>query len=313
MEPSPPFSLALTAGYLTYFQSRVGADCFENGTYRRVLELDGNAMLLSVLDTGHLDSPRLELTVSAENLSHSEALRARDICGHILATGIDLNPFYDKAAEDPVLTALIQPLLGLHPPRVPSIFEGLVFAICGQQVASAVARQIRTLIVNHYGVSLTVDGFDCRSFPSPRQLLDAGLEGLLAVKLSRRKSEYIRGIASKAMDGELELSLVATLTEEQIVERLDKLRGVGSWTAEWVLLRAIGRQDVFPAGDLSLRRILSKRYHLGHEVTEGEARRFAVRWAPFRGLATTYLFAAERLELLNRGKLRDEAQSRAIP
>ncbi len=295
LEVSPPFSLAFTAGTLTYFQGRVGADCFENGVYRRALEMNGRIVLLSVQDVGSVNAPRLELTVSAENLVRSEALRAMDTCRHMLAIGVNLSPFYDQVADDPILRAAVKTLRGLHPPRLPTVFEGLVFAVCGQQVSSIVARQIRTLIVEKYGDSLNADGVVYHSFPSPRRLLDAGLEGLLAMKLSKRKADYILGIASKAVEGELEMETFAALPDEQIVVHLDTLRGVGSWSAEWVLLRAIGRQDVFPAGDLALRRILSERYYSGKEVSESEARRFATRWMPFRGLATAYLFAAERL------------------
>ena len=295
LEVSPPFSLALTAGTLTYFQGRVGADCFENGVYRRALETEEGIALLSVQDVGSVDAPILELTVSAKDLVRSEALRAVDTCRHMFAADVNLNPYYDKVSDDPVLTAANKTLRGLHPPRLPTVFEGLVFAICGQQVSSIVARQIRTLIVEKYGQPLNKDGVVYHSFPSPRRLLDAGLEGLLAVKLSMRKAEYILGIASKAVEGKLAMSTLAALPDEQVVAYLDALRGVGPWSAEWVLLRAIGRQDVFPAGDLALRRILSERYHSGQEVSESEARRFAARWIPFRGIATAYLFAAERL------------------
>ena len=296
LEPLPPFSLALTAGNLTYFQGRVGADYFENGTYRRVLQVDGHAALLSVNDIGSVDEPRLHVRVSAENLLQSEALCAIETCRHMLAMKTDLKPFYDRVTRDSILAALTKPLRGLHPPCVPTVYEGLVFAICGQQIASTVARHIRTLIVNRYGDPFTVDGSVYRSFPSPQQLLDVGLEGLLAVKLSGRKAEYIRGIALKAAKGELDMSSLSVLTDQQIVEHLDALRGVGNWTAEWVLLRAIGRQDVFPAGDLALRRVLSKEYFGGRDISEDEARRYAERWTPFRGLVTAYLFAAQRLQ-----------------
>ncbi len=295
LEVTSPFSLALTAGTLAYFQGRVGADSFENGVYRRALDTDEGMALLSIRELGHVDAPRLELTVSSENLVRSDAQLVVDTCRHMLGAEVNLSTYYDAVTDDPILATASKTLRGLHPPRLPTVFEGLVFAICGQQVSSIVARHIRTLIVGKFGRPMTVDGVIYHSFPSPRRLLDAGLEGLLAVKLSRRKAEYILGIASKAVKGELEIKTLTTLSNEQIVARLDAFRGIGAWSAEWVLLRTIGRQDVFPAGDLALRHILSERYLSGEKVSESEARRFAKRWIPFRGLATAYLFATERL------------------
>ena len=72
------------------------------------------------------------------------------------------------------------------------------------------------------------------------------------------------------------------------------LRGVGQWTAQWALVRALGRPDGFPAGDLALRRTVSRLYFGGAEITDGELLEFSERWSPWRSYATAYLFAALR-------------------
>ena len=295
--PIPPFSLELTAGYQTYFQGEVGADVFEGKVYRRLQEVDGRLFLLSVHETGNVDAPQLEVTLSGEELAESDAEQARRTVTHILATDIDLNQFYRLSASDPILASLVKRFRGLHPPRMPTIFEGMIFAVAGQQISSVVARLIRTLIVKRYGSSIRLNEHAYFGFPSPQQVLDAGINGLLEVKLSRRKAEYIMGIASRAVRGELELNILESLSDEQILEKLDSLHGVGRWTAEWVLLRAIGRLDVFPAGDLALRAIVSNYYFGGRELSEAEARSFAERWTPFKTLATAYLFAGRRLNV----------------
>jgi DNA-3-methyladenine glycosylase II len=147
---------------------------------------------------------------------------------------------------------------------------------------------------------MSIDGRLYRSFPSPQRLLEAGVDGLLGVKLSRRKAEYILGIASKSAQGELDIGTLEAMSNDAILEQLDALPGVGRWTVEWVLLRAMGRQDVFPAGDLALRRIISDCYFDGRELSEDEARSFAERWTPFKTWATSYLFAGWRLSQQNK-------------
>jgi DNA-3-methyladenine glycosylase II len=298
--PAPPFSLELTAGYQTYFQGKIGADVFEDGTYRRLIELNERPLLLSVRDIGCVDTPQLKLTVTSEEVTSHDLETASNIIRHILATEINLRPFYDAAVHDPALAPLVKQFYGMHMPRMPSLFEGFIFAISGQQIASSVARLIRTLIVDRYGQSMSLDGRIYRSFPSPKRLLEAGVDGLLGVKLSRRKAEYILGIASKSAQGELDVDTLETMSNDAIIERFDALSGVGRWTAEWVLLRALGRTDVFPAGDLALRRIISDCYFDGRELSEDEARSFAERWTPFKTWATSYLFAGWRLSQKNK-------------
>lgn len=297
INPLPPFSLELTAGYQTYFQGEVGADVYKGGVYHRLQEAAGRLFLLSVRDKGNVETPQLEVTLNGEELVESDAEQARRTVTHILATDIDLGQFYRLSAADPVLASLVRRFRGLHPPRMPTIFEGMIFAVAGQQISSTVARLIRTLIVKHYGSSILLNEHVYYGFPSPQQVLDAGINGLLEINLSRRKAEYIMGIASRVVQGELELNTLEFLSDEQILEKLDSLRGVGRWTAEWILLRAMGRLDIFPAGDLALRATVSNYYFGGRELSETEARSFAERWTPFKTLATSYLFAGRRLNV----------------
>ena len=300
IRPPPPFSLELTANYQTSFQGEVGADVFENGTYRRLLEWNGKLLLLSVHEKGRVKSPNLQVTITGEKLTQSDLENACRIASHLLATDLDTRAFEKTIQYDPILSHLSKELIGLHPPRMPSIFEGLVFAISGQQISSNVARQIRTLLVSRFGPSIQYDGRQYHAFPSPQRLLEIGAEGLRDVKLSKRKAEYILNIASEAIEGELDLEALRELSNQDILERLDALPGVGQWTAEWVLLRAVGRQDVFPAGDLALRRILSKYYFEGYELSEDEARKFAEKWGLSKTLVLTYLLTAYRLEQIGK-------------
>lgn len=300
IHPSPLFSLELTANYQTSFQGEVGADTFENGIYRRLLEWDNRLLLLSVQEKGCIESSNLEITIVGEKLTPSDLEVACRTASHLLATDLDLRSLEKITQYDPFLSHLSKKLTGLRPPRMPSIFEGLVFAISGQQISSNVARQIRTLLVKRFGPSIQYNGKEYHAFPSPQKLIDVGRDGLQGIKLSRRKAEYILSIASHALEGELDLDTLRELPNRDILERLDALPGVGRWTAEWVLARAVGRQDIFPAGDLALRRILSTHYFQGYELSEDEAREFSERWGLCRTVVLTYLLAAYRLEQIGK-------------
>lgn len=102
--------------------------------------------------------------------------------------------------------------------------------------------------------------------------------------------------------GELDLEALAALSRQEVVDRLCNLRGVGRWTAEWVMARALGRGDAFPTDDLALRRVLSNLYNGGRPLTAQEADALGERWGGYRGIAVSYLFAGMRLGLLSGGK-----------
>ena len=164
----------------------------------------------------------------------------------------------------------------------------------GQQIATNVARIIRTLFIETYGPRQTFDGRTYYAFPRPETLIEATVEDLRGMKLSWRKAEYIRGIVEAAMEGAFGLDQLATLNDEQVAQRLIELRGVGQWTAQWVLIRSLGRPDALPLGDLALRRAVSKLYFSGDEINDGQLDEFSRRWSPWRTYATVYLFTAIR-------------------
>ena len=92
-----------------------------------------------------------------------------------------------------------------------------------------------------------------------------------------------------------EISLVwGSVPDREIVEKLVALRGVGMWTAQWALIRAVGRPDALPLGDLALRRVVSRLFMDGEDVNDAKVEEIAQRWSPYRTYATVYLFSALR-------------------
>lgn len=299
LRPVQPFNFAQTVAYHTRFQVVSGADVYQYACYSRLLERDGKLLLLSVRSrSSHNTDLLLTGEVASESLTPQDVEFACQQASWILGIDLDLRPFYKMCQDDQVLRSIAGTLEGLHPSRTPSVFEALVLAIVGQQIAGRVAQAIRTGLIQALGRSLVeLDGQVYYTFPSPEAFIEVGVEGLRELKLSARKAEYIVEIASLAQEGVLDKDSLSTLSNEEVIDRLCKLRGVGLWTAHWVLIRALGRTDVFPSGDLALRRTLASFYFNGRAITQEEATDFVKRWAPYQSLVATYLFAAERDEL----------------
>jgi DNA-3-methyladenine glycosylase II len=192
------------------------------------------------------------------------------------------------SAADPVLAKLIADRPDFDPRRwmteLPpmDLYGALLFQIVGQQLSVAATRRTLSRIEARFGGRLPtaaqVLGTD------PAQFRDAGM--------SWRKISTLRELAERLSDGRLEPELLATLADEELIEILTDIPGIGPWTAQGALIVALGREDVVLPGDLALRKAVRATYRLDHLPTEEEVLVIAEKWRPYRSLATAYLFSA---------------------
>jgi DNA-3-methyladenine glycosylase II len=187
--------------------------------------------------------------------------------------------------KDPTMRGLIARLGKLDPAarrrgRPADAYGALVRSIVGQQLSAKAARTIFERLV---------ELFEGRT-PTPRELLDVDPELLRGVGLSRAKAAYLRDLAEHVEDGELELEQLAELPDEQVVEQLTAVKGLGQWTADMFLIFHLGRPDVLPVGDLGVRRAAQVQYELDELPAADVLRRLAEPWRPYRSLACLYLW-----------------------
>ena len=294
IRPVAPFDFELTAGYHTYFQSRYGTDTMEDGVYRRLLDLGDKLVLASVRSSGTVDAPELALELRGPELSPANVELATDRVSWLLGVDQDLAAFYELGKADEAMAGLVDEFYGLHLPHTATVFEALVLAVLGQQISTSVARIIRTLLIETFGPSAEFDGETYYAFPRPESIWASSPAELHTMKLTQRKSEYVHGLAGSTLDTAVGLERLDELTDREIVEKLTALRGVGLWTAQWALIRAVGRPDALPLGDLALRRVVSRLFMDGKDVTDTQVEEIAKRWSPYRTYATVYLFSALR-------------------
>lgn len=298
LTPTPPYDFRLTMEHHASFGTGARVNVFEDGRYSRVLEVEGELFLTQVESVGTVEEPCLDVTVHGKDITDEMLEQVRGTLTWVLGGDAPLDAFYDAARGDPVLAPLMEKLYGLKVSQTPTVFEALVQSIFSQQIATNVAGIIGGLLLENYGSTMSHEGRTYYAFPTPASLLPQGIPGLRAIKLSNRKAEYILDVAAAVVDGSLDLEGLRNLPDEEATKRLLALRGVGPWTAHWLLLRALGRMDAFPAGDLALRRVVAGLYFEGKNLSVAELEEFSEGWAPWRSLYTTYLFAALRRGLL---------------
>ena len=195
----------------------------------------------------------------------------------LLGLEFELEPFYAWAAGIPELAALPSRFHGFRPTLAPEPFEMLVGAITAQQVSLFAAVAIRNRLIDSFGTRAGA----AWAFPSRERLAAASEDELVAVGFSRRKAEYVVGLARSDLD----LDALAPLPDEEVKARLTAVRGLGEWTADWFLARHLGRPRAWPAGDLALRKAVSSLYG------EADVRAVGERFEPFQNLTAHYLLA----------------------
>jgi len=206
---------------------------------------------------------------------------------HLLGLPFDLDGFTEFARSEPVLEALVARLPGLRPLLVPDPWEALVTSITAQQVSLFAAFAIRNRLIERFGER----GVRAWAFPTRSTIARASEEELLALGFSRRKAEYVVGLARS----ELTLERLAELSDEEVHAELRAQRGLGAWTADWFLARHLGRPRAWPAGDLAVRKAVSAFYGGGRQLDEQEVRAIGARFDPFQNLSAHTLLVGLRV------------------
>jgi DNA-3-methyladenine glycosylase II len=229
--------------------------------------------------------------VEAESWPDPSPPDLRATIERVVNADLELLPFYELVAEHQVLGPLTRRLRGLKPFRPASLFDMLVTAVVEQQISLGAARQIRARLVRRFGDQIK----DLWAFPRPEMLAEAQPESLTGCGLSRRKAEYVSGVAREVVGGSLDLIELETAPSDEVRSRITSLRGFGRWSADYILVRGLGRVDEAPVDDLGIRSILGSMFGDGQRLSAEEAGSALAPFAPFRGLAAFYLLVAARL------------------
>jgi len=184
----------------------------------------------------------------------------------------------DLAARDPVLAELISKHRAFTVGSRGDAFQTLARAIVGQQISVQAAQSVwnRFAALVETVTPEIVVGFE------PAALRAAGL--------SARKAEYVRDLARHFADRSVDVAAWPDLPDETLIEQLTAVRGIGRWTAEMYLIFHLARPDVFPVGDLGVQRAMSLCYNRGRALSERRMRLIARDWAPWRSVATWYMW-----------------------
>jgi DNA-3-methyladenine glycosylase II len=288
LETLPPFRLDLTVWALRRRPDNL-MDRWDGQSYRRVLLAGGAPQEVAVTQISGAPTPRLAVTVTGDAALPDLRKYVVAALQRLLGIQINLSEFYRFSAQDELLHPLVGQFCGFKPPRFPTLFETLVNAISCQQVTLTLGIRLLNRLTQACGAALETEAGTVYAFPRPEDLADVGIEELRRMSFSYAKARYITSLARAIVDDQIDLEEMASLGDLEAVARLRELKGVGRWTAEYFLLRGLGRTHIFPGDDVGARNHLQRWLELSGAMTYDTTRTAVQRWDGYGGLVYFHL------------------------
>jgi len=222
-------------------------------------------------------------------VSPAAAYEAHRMVARLLGLSPDPHPFERQAHRDPALRRMVERRPGLRIPQTATVFEGLAWAIIGQQINLPFAFQLRRHLVELAGWTAEQG---LRAHPTPAQVAALEYVDLQRLKFSRRKAEYLIDAARLVVSGDLPIESFPWLTADEVQERLRNVRGIGPWSSGYLAMRARGFEDCVPIGDTGLACGLQEVFALAERPKPDAAERLMEGFRPYRSFATFHLWQA---------------------
>ncbi len=281
--PIPPFRLDLTAWALRRRPQNL-VDRWDGTTYRRVVPFGDVPVEMAVRQIGASPAPRLRVCLTGARLQPEFQREARTLVEKMFGLSVDLAPFYQMANGDPKLSALVEKFRGVKPPRFPTIFETLANAFACQQLSLTVGLGLLSRLAAACGLSLTRGNETHYAFPRPQDLLKVSPEAFRKLGFSDKKVRAFHELAQNIVDGRINFERLEKMDNQSVIDSLLELRGVGRWTAEYVILRGLAPLNVFPGDDVGARNRLAKWQHRKEPLDYAGVARVTKRWQPYAGM-----------------------------
>ena len=192
-----------------------------------------------------------------------------------------MDPVRYLSKVDPQLGTLIR-TIGKYSIKIrANAFQSLVESIIYQQLAGSAANVIYGRFIKYYN----------NVMPTPMEIISTSdIELKSKVGLSSKKVQYLKDLSTRVVEQKLDLDLLSTISDEEVINQLIQVKGIGRWTAEMFLIFCLGRPDILPVTDLGIRKAMQKLYSIPELPKPEEMLAIAQPWRPYRTIATWYLW-----------------------
>ena len=283
-----PFDFAQSLRFIGGFGPSAGEQTLAGRTLTKAVQIGEQLVVFELADAGGSAGPLLRYTLHAASPIDAATQRAaEDRIAFFLSLNDDLGPFYALAEGDPAFEPIVRKLHGYHQVKFLTPFENAAWAVLTQRNSMAIARGLKQRLTERYGASLELGGTTYWAFPSAQALAQADPGELFDMLPNMRRAEYLQRAAvvfAGADEGWLR-----TAPYQQAEAWLRAIKGVGAWSASFILLRGLGRTERLPLGEEKMLAAASRAYGGGRAITQAEAERIAARYGAYQGYWAHYL------------------------
>lgn len=293
LSPCAPFDFDKTLDFIGEFAPMVGEQTLAPRSLTKTISLDGDAVVFQLTARGEIEKPALAYTLySARKLNDKQQERVLNQVRFFLSLDDDLKPFYQIGKRDEKFAPVIKRFYGLHHVKFLTPFENAIWAILTQRQPMRVAHKTKLALVEKYGARLEVNGQTYRAFPEAGQLLNVSAEDLNALVKNERKAQYLRAVIDAFAN--VPENFLYDAPTEQVREWLLNIKGIGAWSADFILLRGLGRMEAMRMTEYNMRgdpfgEAIAQVYNDGKKVSDAERERLAKQYGAWQGYWAYYL------------------------
>lgn len=252
----------------------------------QVVSVDSENLLIKISYSPH----RLRIDFLTKVPSITQRQKIASYIWGLFDFNQNLTAFYEMASQEVMLQPLIEKYYGLRIIGIPDLFEAVTWAIMGQQINLKFAYLLKRRFVEHYGERVSHDGKDYWIYPSFHTIASLETSDLRKLQFSTSKASYIIGFAKLMREGEITKEELLRLKPQQMKETLLQVKGIGHWTADYVLMKCFHIPTAFPIADAGLHQAIQKRLGFNQKPTIGEVKEISKNWNGWQAYVTFYLW-----------------------
>ena len=281
----PPFDFSKTLSFLAQFKPIHDEQTITKQSFTKAVSLHGHPVVFEITSVGTVDVPELEYTLYSEQPLTEEIKTAlADRIRFFLSLDDDLRPFYEIGRTDGIFASVLEHLYGYHQLKFLTPFENACWAVLSQRNPMNMSQKMKRALTERYGTHLEVAGTTYRAFPEAAELVAADPDTLLATIRNEWKVEQVTNVASAFSHADEHF--LRTAPYKEVESWLLSIKGIGAWSANFILLRGLGRMDKVPDSEKRLMEVIEQRYGPGQSTKLAE---LAEPYGPWKGYWAHYL------------------------
>ncbi|UFJ42004.1 hypothetical protein LOK74_05765 [Brevibacillus humidisoli] len=257
--PAAPYDFNKSAAFLQGFSPTKGEQATGSSEIVKAIKWQGQVFAFSLRSTGTLEHPRLVYTLfSTEAITDSQQRELEEKIRFVFSLDDELRPFYQLGSKDPVFQPIVERLYGYHQVKFLTPFENACWAVLSQRVPMPAAKSVKQELSRRYGGNVTIHNQPYPAFPEPADLLAADREEMLTIVGQQKKQEYL--LAMSEAFQHVGDDFLQRGDYQQVRRFLLGIKGIGEWSASFILIRGLGRMEELPTGEGALERVYSRLY-----------------------------------------------------